>query len=1325
MLELFLNVNATPGNIGHCQVDTRVSSPPVTVDVSGKLSDTVDKLVAAPDGRTVYALDSTGRRAYALADITNPAALAVTRVPASGGLPSAPRNVIFSPKSAAGSFKTYLVCDGTIVDLAGNALFAGNYAIADAVCTDQDELYFVDRSTSKLYRVVRSNEKVVHVIVEESDDVVASMPPLVLAKKFYKSATGRGGTGFSPARDPLKYEFVYTSRDYPAGIPAGRIATWKRHDPAVAPGVARVFVVDSILAVDGTLEIAAGTVVKFATQDKRPSYAMAPTVPKAAACLVVGPTGRLVVSGGLAPADRVLFTSLDDVACAPSVWNAPDAAYRSVDGLPNLQLYRVKAGGDGAGGPRYGDWGAPGAGPFTAPNASLLAGRAGGILLANPARALISGLDLRYGLLSTVGLYPDGILPPNFDTPDGIPAWTRTNVWLVGAGGLRIGAQTRLDLGPGAIVRFDGGKGLRPETPAGAAYPRYGLLIDGAAAAPVVFRHAAGSAGSVTSAVTGRVESLEGPFFPSATLGPFNVFSATGEGDRSVVSRAVFPDGAQMSMELKGTGFRFHGCRFGDPDDPGGPAAGALRNPQSFSAGDATVFDACLIALANGGTFDAAGSSCVAFHDCSLLSYAVGGLTALPLFQAGGDATLRLEGNLLDHRAGAFPNSRVRIASAAIVRDNLFRNLDSANNVSCEVEIAGGATPAWPTVAGNRFENSKLALAVSGYAATSRILDDRIAGNAFVACDKIVRIATPGAGLGAGEFSGAGATASDGDGNLFVADPAGTPTAGAITKYGSNGAVLLRFGPGPFRDGSSLVDPSAIAVNATGEVYVVDRTQKRVFKFDPAGRLLLSFGTTGSSPGSLNGPVGIAVAATATSETLLVTDALRFKLVKFSNTGEYLEEIGSQGAALGQFDGPAGVAPTADGKFVYLADATNNRVVKVELEAAGVAADPSFAITTRVVDPATSTWIDGDSTPERLPLECTVTALKADGTVDPAYAPTADLALTIDPVPGPVLWAGTPVTNVIDPDPTSINNGGTLKKEAFTAGVATFYVAAFEACSERAIVVTDAAATPSRVGVARGRWTESTRHAGEKLTLTLNATPPLVTMTFCWIPQGTFVMGSPTGEPGRNADESPLHPVVVAKGFWMAETECTQAQWLAVPLVNNSMFTGDLDRPVEAVTWNQGRGFMTAMNGKGFGAGTFRFPSEAEWEYACRADAPTAFYWGTVYDNTYNTYCWNRANTFVPIAGTSTHPVGQKPPNSFGLHDMSGNVWEWCNDYFSGTYYSVSPVINPPGPSTGLTVVLRGGSHFYNVNSSRSAQRLEMGKGSAANEYGFRPVIMP
>jgi len=226
--------------------------------------------------------------------------------------------------------------------------------------------------------------------------------------------------------------------------------------------------------------------------------------------------------------------------------------------------------------------------------------------------------------------------------------------------------------------------------------------------------------------------------------------------------------------------------------------------------------------------------------------------------------------------------------------------------------------------------------------------------------------------------------------------------------------------------------------------------------------------------------------------------------------------------------------------------------------------------------------------------------------------------------------------------------------------------------------------------------------AGETRTFTVNG----VSFKMVRIPAGEFMMGSPPNEPERGDDET-QHRVRISRDFWMGQTEVTQGLWKAVMGSNPSYFSncGD-DCPVEQVSWHECQEFIQKLNGMVSG-GNFRLPTEAEWEVACRAGT-TGPYAGDL----------DAMGWYVENSGSKTHGVGQKQPNAWGLYDMHGNVFEWCQDWYGG--YPAGSVTDPTGPSSGSIRVLRGGSWYYVAGFCRSADRNRDTPGSRSFSLGLR-----
>ncbi|MBT8397078.1 MAG: SUMF1/EgtB/PvdO family nonheme iron enzyme [Gemmatimonadetes bacterium] len=218
---------------------------------------------------------------------------------------------------------------------------------------------------------------------------------------------------------------------------------------------------------------------------------------------------------------------------------------------------------------------------------------------------------------------------------------------------------------------------------------------------------------------------------------------------------------------------------------------------------------------------------------------------------------------------------------------------------------------------------------------------------------------------------------------------------------------------------------------------------------------------------------------------------------------------------------------------------------------------------------------------------------------------------------------------------------------------------------------------------------------------------------FAPISAGTFQMGATNGDP----HEQPVHTVNITQSFYLQKTEVTQEQWRAVMGNDPSTFKfcGDTC-PVEHVNWTDIQDFLTTLNLQDPGK-DYRLPTEAEWEYAARAGT-TGDYGGTgVVDD----MGWHGDNS-----GSTPHPVAEKQPNAWGLYDMHGNVWEWVQDWYSETYYAVSPADDPPGPATGINRVLRGGGwESLWMGTLRSANRAGYLPSERLYDSGFRLVRNP
>jgi formylglycine-generating enzyme required for sulfatase activity len=229
-------------------------------------------------------------------------------------------------------------------------------------------------------------------------------------------------------------------------------------------------------------------------------------------------------------------------------------------------------------------------------------------------------------------------------------------------------------------------------------------------------------------------------------------------------------------------------------------------------------------------------------------------------------------------------------------------------------------------------------------------------------------------------------------------------------------------------------------------------------------------------------------------------------------------------------------------------------------------------------------------------------------------------------------------------------------------------------------------------------------------------------MMFNKIPAGTFMMGSPETEKDRGDDE-PQHKVTISKAFYIQTTEVTQGQWKALmgtdPWKGKQYVKEGPNYAATYVSWADAVAYCEKLSEKE--GKTYRLPTEAEWEYACRAGTKTRWSFGND-ENKLGDYAWYKENAF-DIGEKYAHQVGLKKPNAFGLHDMHGNVLEWCHDYYGEDYYKQSPEKDPPGPARGSFRVFRGGAWVVITRGTRSARRY---RDDAGNRYldlfGFRLV---
>ncbi|RLC14889.1 MAG: hypothetical protein DRI57_13740, partial [Deltaproteobacteria bacterium] len=297
-----------------------------------------------------------------------------------------------------------------------------------------------------------------------------------------------------------------------------------------------------------------------------------------------------------------------------------------------------------------------------------------------------------------------------------------------------------------------------------------------------------------------------------------------------------------------------------------------------------------------------------------------------------------------------------------------------------------------------------------------------------------------------------------------------------------------------------------------------------------------------------------------------------------------------------------------------------------------------------------------------------------------------------------------------------LNNGG---DDLVVYGNGSFTFATALADGEDYHVTVSSSSGNLGINVALGSGTVSVSNVTDVTVTCGTEFTNSIGMEFVWIPPGTFTMGSPESELSSNNSERPQHDVTFANGFWIAKYEVTQSQWQTV-MGNNPSFYNDggsgpntnPDNPVEQVNWDDCKSFMAAMYAVD-SDNYYALPSEAQWEYACRGGITEPYY--DVADD----ISWHSGNS-----ANITYAVGQKVPNTFGIYDMSGNVFEWCGDTWHSNYTD-APTDGSSWEVDGSTNrVIRGGSFFNPATLSRSAFRYSIAPAGAYYNLGFRPVIL-
>ena len=1265
---------------GYCLIKTVVKHFPEQISVSSSINTSIDKAFAAPDNKTVFFTSYSGNKVYSISDINDTASIQIKQYSQNVIKPSA---VIFSPKNRSGDYKTYIVCDNNIVDLFGVKLLPEitGLNISGAAVSDSGDMFFVDKTSKKLYKRVTSSTKTVYVTVKEADGggTAGSMPPVTLVRKFYDwQASDEIRRGSSPNRNYIKYDYIYTSQAYPGGISVSDHVLWEPQKRGTIDTL-NAYIVDKHLMVNGTLEIMAGTVVKFSTCDKLiNSYNWSG---KSQSGILIIPGGKLIVSGGHKETQRILFTSLDDNTIAPSAYSADDLMYSSSAGLPNLQLMRVKTSDHiEYCGVKYGDWGSEG---ISSTNTS------GGLVFPSVGEiSAINGLETKYGLFYTSALYPDGVVPPNFNKPSSIDRWTSTNVYVVSRE-LKAGNRTRLDIQQGAIIKYEAGASIKFENTNVDDYPWYSLIVDGSFSKAVQFSHTSNAGSDYCEGST-----------PSGGPGTFKTLSAAGVSDIASIKGAVFYGSEAEHLNLSGSEFKISNSTIGRKNF--NEKFSVVMSNYDSSAFYDNVFNL--------------------YHNCVNLSNDAANLFLNNSFEynlSADYATLTANDYLLSVDSGAvliFKNndlvvkgtagdklSKIMLKAAGYITANRFRTLLS--NTTCEINIsqtsAPPPTPAWPLIRNNLFHTGKCAIYVNCALddAAASTLDDKIINNSFIDFETIIKNEAS----DKGDFpqSPAGA-AQDADGNIYISDS----HTKFIYKYSPNGNLLMTFG-GPGTGDGQFSAPAGIAVNDTGEIYVADCDGACIKKFDRDANFILKFGVNGSDIGSFLKPCAIAVCEPGTAETLFVADNDRNALLRFTNTGNFQGEfISSSMLSPASLNKPAGLTASRDSEYLYVTDTDNNRVVKIKINLTTTEielGDDYFEIEPRVfnVNNDLATWplgfAPGNSVDEGGHIELNVTARKSDGSTNEVYTGTKTGKIFIDNTAGIVTWEGTGIT---DNSADNTDNNAAYSNATFVNGAAKFYVRNTMAGANLKITIVDDA-NPEMHGSAEVSWlVEDTPPALEFIganskgfrKYTCKNDP---SVTFIKIPASAFDRGD--GTYGGGPTE------IKMSTYYIAETLTTNAQFkrwrdsagapaLVGAWASNSGLPTFEGHPALCVFKTDARNYSYwLINANNSSQNDKYLPTAAQYEKAMRGAKlmnignnalEKIWSWGSSWDP-------SKCNEFSvttsderPVWGyQGTTPVFKYPPQGYyGLFDITGNLFEWCSEPYSSTYPAgvfIDPVIPP------------------------------------------------
>lgn len=581
-------------------------------------------------------------------------------------------------------------------------------------------------------------------------------------------------------------------------------------------------------------------------------------------------------------------------------------------------------------------------------------------------------------------------------------------------------------------------------------------------------------------------------------------------------------------------------------------------------------------------------------------------------------------------------------------------------------------------------------------------------------------------------------------GNLYIADGDNH----RIRKVDSSGIIstVAGSGPGIFSGDSGpaslaiLSSPSAVFLDDSGNLYIADMGHSRIRKVDPFGTIttIAGNGTHGFSgdgdlatEASLSGPSAISV---DDAGNLYISDMGNHRIRKVDMFGTITTIAGNGRADYWGDGGPAirSSLSSPTGIFLdssdnlYIADRDNHRIRKVDpsktittvagignadyLGDGGPATNASLFYPNDIfVDQSGALYIADSGNHRVRHVENTFrhSDFNGDGTVD--FSDFLEFAKHF----------GTQQGEKDFEIRFDLTYDGEVGFGDFLAFLGTFGNQTISIDLESTTSAPPLFLSPINVGDSGDNISQS------QISITTSL-PGNVTMDFVWIDSGEFLMGSPNSEPGRESHEGPKHKVTISRGFHLGKFEVTQMQWQAVmknkPWINQSFVQDNPNHPVVSVSWNDIQEFVQNLN-EASTENFYRLPTEAEWEYACRAGSNGRFFFDEG-EFLLPEYVWYR-DTAWNVGERYGHPVGTKKPNDWGLYDIHGNVWEWVYDIYSSNYYSVSPEKDPSGPQKGTTRIFRGGAFYSQPYELRSAFRCIARPTLRDYRVGFRLLRIP